>query len=135
MATIVLSAAGMALGGSIGGSVLGMSMATIGRAAGATLGRVIDQRILGTGSEPIESGRIDRLRLTSASAVPPPTRLILVRRGMTITLAIRRWNSNIRLARTHGNSGWMESKFLPNTLRKLILVVEILTKSGDRLFR
>lgn len=67
MATIVLSATGMALGGSIGGSVLGMSMATIGRAAGATLGRVIDQRILGTGSEPIESGRIDRLRLTSAS--------------------------------------------------------------------
>ena len=37
MATIVLSAAGMALGGSIGGTVLGLSMATIGRAAGATL--------------------------------------------------------------------------------------------------
>ncbi len=67
MATIVLSAAGMALGGSIGGSVLGLSMATIGRAAGAALGRTIDQRILGSGSEPVEVGRVDRFRLTAAS--------------------------------------------------------------------
>ena len=67
MATIVLSAAGMALGGSIGGSILGLSMTTIGRAAGATLGRMIDQRILGAGSEPVEAGRIDRFRLTGAS--------------------------------------------------------------------
>lgn len=67
MATILLSAAGMALGGSIGGSVLGLSMASIGRAAGATLGRVIDQQLLGSGSEPIESGRVDRFRLTGAS--------------------------------------------------------------------
>ncbi len=67
MATIVLSAAGMALGGSIGGSVLGLSMATIGRAAGAVLGRAIDQRILGAGSEPVEVGRVDRFRLTGAS--------------------------------------------------------------------
>ncbi len=67
MATIILSAAGMALGGSIGGSVLGLSMATLGRAAGATLGRVIDQRILGAGSDPVETGRIDRFRLTGAS--------------------------------------------------------------------
>ena len=67
MATIVLSAAGMALGGSIGGSVLGLSMATVGRAAGAALGRVIDQRILGAGSEPVEVGRVDRFRLTGAS--------------------------------------------------------------------
>ncbi len=71
MATIVLSAAGMALGGSIGGSVLGLSMATIGRAAGATLGRVIDQRILGSGSEPVEVGRVDRFRLSGASEGTP----------------------------------------------------------------
>ncbi|WP_412509516.1 glycoside hydrolase TIM-barrel-like domain-containing protein [Roseovarius sp. SYSU LYC5161] len=49
MATIVLSAAGMAAGGVIGGSVLGLSSAVIGRAVGATLGRVIDQRLLGAG--------------------------------------------------------------------------------------
>ena len=62
MATLVLSAAGMALGGSIGGTVLGLSMATIGRAAGATVGRMIDQRLLGAGSEPVETGRVDRFR-------------------------------------------------------------------------
>ncbi len=67
MATIVLSAAGMALGGSIGGSVLGLSMATIGRAAGAAIGRRIDQKLLGGGSEPVEVGRIDRFRLSGAS--------------------------------------------------------------------
>ncbi|MDR9427525.1 MAG: glycoside hydrolase/phage tail family protein [Salibaculum sp.] len=66
MATIVLSAAGMAAGGAIGGSVLGLSSAVIGRAVGATLGRVIDQRLLGAGSEPVEVGRLDRLRLTGA---------------------------------------------------------------------
>lgn len=67
MATIVLSAAGLALGGSIGGSVLGLSSAVVGRAAGAALGRVIDQRLLGSGSEAVETGRVDRFRLTGAS--------------------------------------------------------------------
>jgi len=67
MATIVLSAAGMALGGSMGGSILGLSMATVGRAAGAALGRVIDQRVMGSGSEPVEVGHVDRFRLTGAS--------------------------------------------------------------------
>ncbi len=67
MATIALSAAGMALGGSIGGSVLGLSMATIGRAAGAALGQRIDQTLLGGGSAAVETGRIDRFRITSAA--------------------------------------------------------------------
>ncbi|WP_296417371.1 glycoside hydrolase/phage tail family protein [Pseudooctadecabacter sp.] len=67
MATIVLSAAGMALGGSFGGTVMGIGMATIGRAAGATLGRAIDQRLMGTGSDAVETGRVDRFRLTGAS--------------------------------------------------------------------
>ncbi|EYD74428.1 GTA host specificity protein [Rubellimicrobium mesophilum DSM 19309] len=67
MATIVLSAAGMALGGSLGGSVLGLSAATLGRAAGAMVGRAIDERLLGAGSAPVETGRIDRFRLTGAS--------------------------------------------------------------------
>lgn len=72
MATLVLSAAGAALGGGFGGTVLGLSGAVIGRAAGATLGRAIDQRLMG-GSEPVEMGRIDRMRLPAASegaAVP-----------------------------------------------------------------
>jgi hypothetical protein len=66
MATLLLSAAGAALGAGFGGTVLGLSGAVIGRAVGATLGRVIDQRILGNGSEPVDIGRIDRLRLTGA---------------------------------------------------------------------
>ncbi|KQI72698.1 host specificity protein [Loktanella sp. 5RATIMAR09] len=67
MATIALSAVGMALGGSIGGSVLGLSMATIGRAAGAVIGQRIDQQILGAGSGSVETGRIDRFRVTGAA--------------------------------------------------------------------
>ena len=67
MATIVLSAAGMALGGSVGGSVMGLGMATIGRAAGAVLGRSVDQRIMGAGADAVETGRVDRFRLTGAS--------------------------------------------------------------------
>lgn len=71
MATLVLSAAGMALGGSVGGSVLGLSMAAVGRFAGAAIGRSIDQRLLGSGSDAVEHGRIDRFRLTGASEGAP----------------------------------------------------------------
>jgi len=67
MATLVLSMAGAAIGAGFGGSVLGLSGAVIGRAAGAMIGRAIDQRILGAGSKVVESGRVDRLRLTGAS--------------------------------------------------------------------
>lgn len=66
MATLLLSAAGAAIGSGLGGTVLGLSGAVIGRAIGATIGRAIDQRILGGGSEPVDIGRIDRLRLTGA---------------------------------------------------------------------
>ncbi len=66
MATLLLSAAGAALGAGFGGSVLGLSGAVIGRAIGATIGRAIDQRVLGAGSEPVDIGRIERLRLTGA---------------------------------------------------------------------
>ncbi|WP_333816644.1 baseplate multidomain protein megatron [Tabrizicola sp.] len=66
MATLLLSAAGAAIGAGFGGTVLGLSGAVIGRAIGATVGRAIDQRILGGGSEPVDIGRIDRLRLTGA---------------------------------------------------------------------
>lgn len=66
MATLLLSAAGAAVGAGFGGTVLGLSGAVIGRAIGATIGRAIDQRVLGAGSEPVDIGRIDRLRLTGA---------------------------------------------------------------------
>jgi len=67
MATLVLAAAGTALGSAAGGTVLGLSMATVGRAVGASVGRVIDQRLLGAGSDAVETGRVDRFRLNSAS--------------------------------------------------------------------
>lgn len=67
MATILLSAAGAALGAGFGGTIVGLSGAVIGRAIGATLGRVIDQRLMGAGSEAIEVGRVDRFRLMGAS--------------------------------------------------------------------
>ncbi|MES2916817.1 MAG: glycoside hydrolase TIM-barrel-like domain-containing protein [Pseudomonadota bacterium] len=66
MATLLLSAAGAAVGAGFGGTVLGLSGAVIGRAIGATIGRAIDQRVLGAGSEPVDVGRLDRLRLTGA---------------------------------------------------------------------
>ncbi|MGB0902678.1 baseplate multidomain protein megatron [Halocynthiibacter sp.] len=67
MATIVLGAAGAALGSAFGGTVLGLSSAVIGRAIGATIGRAIDARIMGSGAEPVETGKVDRFRLMSAS--------------------------------------------------------------------
>ena len=66
MATLVLSAAGAALGSSLGGSVLGVSMTALGRFAGASVGRALDQRLLGQGSDPVETGRIDRFRIGGA---------------------------------------------------------------------
>jgi len=66
MATIVLSAVGASVGAAIGGSVAGLSAVALGRAAGAVVGQVIDQRLLGAGAEPVETGRVDRFRLTHA---------------------------------------------------------------------
>ncbi|MEL6915576.1 MAG: glycoside hydrolase/phage tail family protein [Pseudomonadota bacterium] len=67
MATLLLSAAGAALGGSVGGSLLGASSVAIGRLVGATIGRSIDQNLLGQGATAVETGKVDRFRLTGAS--------------------------------------------------------------------
>lgn len=68
MATLVLAAAGSAIGASFGtGTVLGLTGAVIGRAVGATLGQVIDQRLFASGSEPVRTGQIDRFRMMGAS--------------------------------------------------------------------
>src|SRR5690606_20741177 len=65
---------GSALGGSIGGSVLGIGAATIGQAAGAIAGSMIDQVILGQGSAPVEVGRARSLRIMgSTEGAPVPT--------------------------------------------------------------
>ena len=75
MATILLSAAGAALGGSLGGTVAGLSTAIVGRAIGATLGNVIDQRLMGAGAEPVEQGKVDRFRLSQAGDGAPATQV------------------------------------------------------------
>lgn len=67
MATLLLSAAGAALGGSLGGSVAGVATGVLGKAVGATLGAVIDQKLTGVGSEPVESGRVERFKVMGAS--------------------------------------------------------------------
>ncbi len=70
MATIILSAAGGALGSALGGSFAGLGLATLGRAGGAALGRALDERLFsqgGTSASAIEVGRTNRLRIGSAS--------------------------------------------------------------------
>jgi len=67
MATLVLSAVGASIDGAVGGSVFGLSSAVLGRAVGATIGRYIDQQVLGSGSAAVPTGKIDRFRLTGAT--------------------------------------------------------------------
>ncbi len=75
MATILLSAAGAAIGSGIGGTVAGLSTAVIGRAVGATLGKVIDQKLMGTGADAVETGRVDRFRITQSGEGNPVSQL------------------------------------------------------------
>lgn len=75
MATLLLSAAGSALGGALGGSFAGLGAAVLGKAVGATLGAAIDQRLLGTGAEPVETGRVDRFRVMGSSEGTPLARV------------------------------------------------------------
>ena len=75
MATLVLSAAGAALGGAAGGSVAGLSAAALGRAAGAVAGGLLDQRLLGDGAAVVETGRVDRFRLMGAREGAPVPRV------------------------------------------------------------
>jgi hypothetical protein len=69
MATLVLGAAGAAIGGSIGGAVLGVSAATIGGFVGSTIGSVVDSWIVSSlaPTQRVEGPRLDSLRITSAT--------------------------------------------------------------------
>jgi len=69
MATIVLGAAGAAIGGSIGGAILGVSAATIGGFIGSSIGSVVDSWIISSlaPTQRIEGARLDTLRITSAT--------------------------------------------------------------------
>jgi hypothetical protein len=102
MATLLLSAAGAALGGASGISAFGLSGMVLGRAAGATIGRVIDQRLLSSGSEPVEHGRVDRFRFTGAGEGGPVARVYgRMRLGGQVIWATR----FIETATTSGGGG------------------------------
>ncbi len=75
MATLLLSAAGAAIGGAMGGSVLGISAAVLGRAVGATIGNIIDQRLLGAGSQVVQTGRASSLRIMGGREGAPISRV------------------------------------------------------------
>lgn len=66
MATIVLSAAGAAVGNGIGGTFLGLSGAVIGRAVGATIGGLIDQKLFAQAAPVVETGKVESFRVQSA---------------------------------------------------------------------
>ena len=69
MATLVLGAAGAAIGGSFGGAILGVSAASIGGFIGSSIGSMIDARLMGgsgPGTQRFEGARLDSLRVTSA---------------------------------------------------------------------
>ena len=66
MATLVLSAVGATVGSSLGGTALGLSMTAVGRFAGAMVGRRLDQRLMGNGSDAVETGRPSQLRINSS---------------------------------------------------------------------
>ena len=100
MATILLAAAGGAIGNAIGGSVLGLGAAVIGRAVGGTIGNIIDQGLLG-GSAPVEHGRVDTLRIQGAAEGRPMAQVFGAMRvgGQVI------WASRFRENVATGGSG------------------------------
>ncbi|MEM7243267.1 MAG: hypothetical protein AAF429_13875, partial [Pseudomonadota bacterium] len=67
MATLVLAAAGSAIGGIIGGGIFGISSAVIGQAIGATIGRSIDAKLFGPPDQTYSYGQIDSFRLQGSS--------------------------------------------------------------------
>lgn len=67
MASVLLSAAGSAIGTSVGGSVLGIGAASIGQAIGAVAGSFIDQSLLGSGRQATDIGRAQNLRLLTST--------------------------------------------------------------------
>ncbi|MCV2875603.1 glycoside hydrolase/phage tail family protein [Rhodobacteraceae bacterium XHP0102] len=67
MATLVLSAAGAAIGSAIPGTFFGLSGATLGRAAGAMIGQRFDAPSAGVALAPVSEGRVTQFRLTNAA--------------------------------------------------------------------
>lgn len=69
MASIVLAAAGASIGAGFGGTILGLSGAVIGQAAGSILGTILDSRIAASfaPNQSSEGTRLDSLGVTSST--------------------------------------------------------------------
>jgi len=69
MASLILGAAGTAIGSSIGGSLLGMSAAAVGGMIGSAVGGVVDSLLVSAlmPAQRIEGARLDSLRITSST--------------------------------------------------------------------
>lgn len=66
MATVLLAMAGASIGSGFGGAILGMSMAAVGQAVGATVGRMIDSRLMSGGTQRVEGPRLDSLEIMAS---------------------------------------------------------------------
>lgn len=71
MATVLLSAVGASAGSAFGGSALGVGIGALGKAAGGVAGSLVDQALLGRGAAPVETPRLQRLRLSGAGEGDP----------------------------------------------------------------
>jgi hypothetical protein len=69
MASIILAAAGSAIGGAVGGSVLGISAATIGGAVGSIAGAAVDSWLVASmiPTQRIAGQRLDTLQITAST--------------------------------------------------------------------
>jgi len=69
MASLILGAAGTAIGSGIGGSLLGMSAAVVGGMIGSAVGGVVDSLLVSAlmPAQRIEGARLDSLRITSST--------------------------------------------------------------------
>ena len=69
MASIILAAAGTAIGGAVGGSILGVSAAAIGGAVGSIAGAAIDSWLVAamTPTQRIAGQRLDTLQITAST--------------------------------------------------------------------
>lgn len=110
MATLLLAAAGSAIGAGVGGSVLGIATAVVGQAIGASIGGAIDQKLFGQGAPLMEQGRVDQFKIQSTAegaAIP-------VSFGRTRLAGQMIWSSNfketVETTETGGKGGGVSTK-------------------------
>ncbi|MEM9780854.1 MAG: glycoside hydrolase/phage tail family protein [Pseudomonadota bacterium] len=105
MATLVLAAAGSAVGSAVGGSILGIGAATLGQAVGAVAGGLIDQALLGRGSKAVDVGRARSLRLQTSTEGTPIVRVYGRARVTGTIIWSTRFQERVNESRQGGKGG------------------------------